>query len=848
LTKSFPGIGAAALATLVALCGCKKEDTTGAGPSRQRTQDNRSSGYFKTHFQDESQFIVETVLADLAEMTYFAQTASLPDPKVFSVQAQERPSSAFRAPVYDVEIVLPPNQAPLKAVISVSGPIWSPEVYSQIASQLFERLGLNQHKAVTPGTDDVTMMLRLQDASAGTIEKENQSVSEQLQHDFQNPALHAKAALLLGAFALREWSGEFYDVRLPLCRMTAHLTFARALTDKPASDLNALLADAMLETLMNNQVSALEKSARLDSGGAPGAAWARVLKARNSGDYRRLAELKSPTPLERIAWFDAFGRSVNPDLAWNRLDEKEIGQVPDFCRIANTFECSVETGHGLLKFSVPLELQEVRAIYEMASGQKLNREQFVPQLNQMPERCFSKGSNHPIQLRVIGWGQWAMFLQRQLCHALRQDFDFLEHRWGVPEEARKFSASCDQSFAGLRLYPFVRRFNATDVRSYRKSVDDAFPVTVATPHLVSPGIWNYLCYTVSFAPLYQPNPNPHINEWHKHNPPPGTAYFPLPRMNHPSLVNRPDTIAQIEKLHASAPYDSDISLNLGRLKYKDHPTYEQLLELYGPVLEYSAHALSRVAAVTEAQPGQFEKLMAKAAALDSDYYYNLSTYFIERTNETKTADYLGKAIALGSDSVTAANQSGWLIQYYLRQGQKEKARQLADMAGEAYSSRGLAAKAGFFETIGNYDEAFTWFAKIEERYNYSEDLMLFFARYKQKTGDTRFDNEAQKRLGKLFPVGIEKVTLSNFREPPIDGTAIWEDNNLIRQAGLKRGDIIVAVYGIRVHTFAQYTYGRETSQSPQLDLIVWQGAAYHEVHASPPKRHFGGKFGTYPAR
>jgi len=480
----------------VALSGCKQENSTGGGRS-----------YFKTHFQDESQFIVETVLADLAEMTYFAKTASLPDPKVFSVQAQEKPGSAFRAPVYDVAIVLQPNQAPLKAVISVSGPIWSPEVYSQIPGLLFERLGLSQHTVVTPGTDDVAMMLRLQDASAATIEKENQSVSEQLQRDFQNPALHSKAALLLGAFALREWSGEFYDVRLPLCRIAAHLAFARALTDKPSSDINARLADAMLETLMNNQVSALEKVTRLESSDAPSAAWARVLKARNTGDYRRLAELESPTLLERIAWFYAFGRSVDVNLAWNRLDEKWIRQVPDFCRIANTFECSVETGHGLLKFSGPLELQEIGAIYEMASGQKLQREQFVPELNQLPERCFSKGTNHQIQVRVIGWGQWAMFLQRQLCHALWQDFDFLERRWGVPDKAREFSASCDQAFSGLRLYPFVRRFNATDAKSYRKSVDDAFPVTVATPHLVSPGIWNYLCYTVSFAPLYQPNPH-----------------------------------------------------------------------------------------------------------------------------------------------------------------------------------------------------------------------------------------------------------------------------------------------------------------------------------------------------
>src|SRR3989442_4712379 len=143
-------IGWLPLLFLIALAGCaKKESPQPANPSPQASLGSPRS-YFKTHFQDESQFIVETVLADLAEMTYFAKTASLPDPKVFSVQAQEKPGSAFRAPVYDVEIVLQPNQAPLKAVISVSGPIWSPEVYSQIASQLFERLALNQHTVVTP--------------------------------------------------------------------------------------------------------------------------------------------------------------------------------------------------------------------------------------------------------------------------------------------------------------------------------------------------------------------------------------------------------------------------------------------------------------------------------------------------------------------------------------------------------------------------------------------------------------------------------------------------------------------------------------------------------------------------
>jgi len=64
-------------------------------------------------------------------------------------------------------------------------------------------------------------------------------------------------------------------------------------------------------------------------------------------------------------------------------------------------------------------------------------------------------------------------------------------------------------------------------------------------------------------------------------------------------------------------------------------------------------------------------------------------------------------------------------------------------------------------------------------------------------------------------------------------------------AGLKQGDVIVAIDGIRAHNFAQYSYVRDSKQSPELDLIVWQGSAYREIKASPPNHRFGVDFGDY---
>ena len=77
---------------------------------------------------------------------------------------------------------------------------------------------------------------------------------------------------------------------------------------------------------------------------------------------------------------------------------------------------------------------------------------------------------------------------------------------------------------------------------------------------------------------------------------------------------------------------------------------------------------------------------------------------------------------------------------------------------------------------------------------------------------------------------------------------IEEENDLVQAAGLKRGDVIVAVYGVRVHDFQQYSYGRELQKTPELDLIVWQDGAYHELKPSPPNHRFGANFGDYVAK
>jgi tetratricopeptide (TPR) repeat protein len=394
----------------------------------------------------------------------------------------------------------------------------------------------------------------------------------------------------------------------------------------------------------------------------------------------------------------------------------------------------------------------------------------------------------------------------------------------------------------------VRRFNCIDTASYHAAVDDGLRVTVETPQLSPAECWNYLCYWGPSKEVYAPNPNPHLTEWHKHNPPPGTAYNPLPRFDHRSLVERPDVGKRIAAMHALAPYDHVISFNFIRMGYagqKNESNYDRCQEVYKLVLPYATYAMAAVADAVKDQPGAYEALMSKAAVIEPARYFYLGSYFQERHMDDKAAGYFEKGNDLTSNSVGASHHAPWLVKYYLDKGEIQKAQRVADEAGEVYSSPGLEAKAEFLEATGKYAEAFEWYAKIEERYEKSGPLIEFCGRYKAKTGDTRFDAELKNRTAKLFPKGLEKVSLKDFQSTPTDGVLVREENDLLRKAGMKLADVIVAVNGLRVHNFPQYNYGRSADMTSEMTLIIWQANQYREVVANPPDHRFGVKMGDY---
>jgi hypothetical protein len=823
---------------VVLMTGCKRQPSAGTFSSSQN-----SNQYFQTPFQDESQFIVEAVVSDLAEQMFYAAHHRLPDPKNFQVTATEESGSLRDTPVYELQIHLDPKLSALNSKVNVTGPIWSPVIYQKVASDLARSVGLSITNSDT--SQDTSLLAKLADSSPETIEQENQQLSSALEADFQNPALHEQAAVLLGAFLLRDHAGHFFEIRSPLSRMTAHLAMAQFLNGTNSFGINGQMAEVILLTLIGDESPALAKLNAIGTNDVTIAPIVRALWTRNTGDYRLLGQMNDLSPIESIEWFSAMAKNVAVNSAWLKLNDVQQRTI-DFVRIANEWYYSVEVGHQLSRVSMQLELQEIGRVYDLSQHKGLTQYELVKALNETPERCFSTAPDGTVHVCVIGWGQWADFLQRHLCHAIQQNFYFLENIWAVPRNAGAFAYQCDEDFSGLWLYPFVQRLDFEDVDTYHKSVDNGFKVTVTMPQLTPADCWNWICFKSNFAPWYRPNPSPHVNEWHYHNPPPGTVYDLGPRLYHPSLVSRPDAVTYFEKLHELAPYDSRVINFILNKKYIGHPTYNEAKALYGNLWPYNLSAIQAVADTVRDQPQEYEKLIVQAAQLDPTCYYTLGDYERNRDDEKRAAQYYDKGCDSDPDADRATDYALWRVRYYLKKGETEKARQIAYAGGQVYSYNGLEAEGVFFEATSNYDQAFEWYKKIETRYNDDSDLVAFCLRYEALTGDTRFESEVQKRLGNVFPKGMEKISLADFHGPPSDGVLIRQQNDLLTSYGLKAGDVIVALGGTRTHTFDQYAYVRDSQTSPELDLIVWQAGVYHEIKAAPPNHRFNADFVDYP--
>ena len=799
---------------------------------------------FQTPWQDESQYIVETVGADLAEMAYYARYRRPLTETNFPVNAVEEPARPGVPLAYHIIVGLG-NDGNIDTEVSLSAGIWSPTSYRPLVQALFAKLQLKSSVEDT-AADSLGLLKTLTEPRVEILDKTDKELSKKLTEAFTSPTRHEEAALLLGVFTLRDASGLFFQIRAELCRMAAHLAFADGLRNGKKISDEGRVAEAMLTALYNDETGALKQiDAIPDSDDI--AVWKRVLRMRVTGDYRILGESDSHTLLEQLEWFRADARSISADHAWHALRLRDDWRpLADWYRIINLHHwpldyngASVGLRQVALHAAIRTEFRECALAYEDETGTKLTEANTVEALNTEPTRCVTLRKDGAVQIQVLGWGLWAEFLQRHLCHTIESDFYFLNEGLAVREQAHKYRQYMDDRLGGLRLYPFVRRMDSTDESYYRSAQDDEMRLVHRCPQYIPALVWNELCYNVSFAPLYIPPPHAFINEWHRHNPPPGTVYDIAARIWHPSLTRQPDSLRRIEQLQAMAPYDQSINYELLFTRYGKNETAAQFTEIYSAMVDFTPWVCRSIATLNEANPVLYEKWHLKAATLDPVSYRIMAEYYIKHGRDDDAAKAYLQWMANETDEVAIANNSSWLIEYFEKKGQTEDATKLADRAAEANSDWGLQAKAELLEKRGDDAGAFDYYLKIHERYEDPGVVIGFILRFKKRRSDPRYDSLLEQLTNQYIPSGLKTFQPNDPPTPPEVGVFVHSQNDGVTGAGLKKGDIIVAERGYKVYDWVSFKLIRDLDPEAPYEIKVWRDSRYVDLKPLPADYRFG---------
>jgi tetratricopeptide (TPR) repeat protein len=796
----------------------------------------------------EEHWLVSEVTSNIAGMLAVAHAPGQTNLALPSVEVKLSSPSGEKAAVYSVRLDGDNNQS-IQADVSLEPFIWSPTSYTPFIQKIMSTWQLVAHPQVE-GPDTGALLGQLSDLTAKALQAANQQISSQLATNMLDPELHEQAAFLLGCFALREAADCFSDTRQTLCRMSSHLGLAYSLRGEGKPSPDGEIANVMLLTLVGRQRDALDAIARLrkeqrDLAGFE--SWLNALSMRNTGDWRLLRVPSKATLVERLECYRALCSRVGTTAGVKFLEDSSMEEIPDWGRILMESHFSVEQGHQFVRPSVQAELHEFTQVYQAAHGNPPDSSQSTAILNQGPQACVHRNDHGDLEIQVIDWGTWAQFFQRHICLAVMRTEWFVRDQWGVKEETKQFQKWADRSFGGLDLYPiFIKRRNAetkeTNLPEYENAITACLQLLKRSPQIVSCDNWACLRHPVLGSNAANKIPDP--ASWFDPPLPSGTCYDAELRFAAlPSL--RDSSLAALDHLRTLAPYGRWIQVLYCQRKYTKPMTPSDIRAEYGEQCDYDLGLLTTIADRLRNKPQEFQSAYEKICAIDPNQYMTLGYYLATMKMPVEAAAAYQKAVDIAPNRVWVANDCGWLVDYYYDHGQQEKALEVATMAAEVYSHQGLEIMARLLERLGRLDEAEDYFGKINERYDDSGPLFAFYIRQDNAHPGGSYSRKRLRYEHRLFPNGLQHVTLKDFSGSPSDGAQFTASNSTLDYWKLKAGDVVVAFDGYRIHNEDQYVTVRSFSDSPKMVLIVWHDGRYAEFPLELQGRRFGVNLVTY---
>jgi hypothetical protein len=719
--------------------------------------------------------------------------------------------------------------------LSPEASVWSPETFLPIVP------GLTPGLKPDPTPADPGLVGALTDGRVETIARAAVQLSADVSAHRRAPALHEAAALVLTALALRESSRHFDDPRALMTRATAHLAVADALRGRtsasqpvPASaSIEGRLARAALAALAGRQTQALAmiETMRQPAPAPAVASWLRAIDIRTRLDWRVLPAPAAATLLERLQHTRALDARLDGDDAVAFVAAHDAEPVADWSRLLLQIGFSVEAGNAYADDAIGLELSEAAAVHAIVRGQPLARGAVVAALNQPPTR--GPRTADPARVEIVDWPLWADVLQRHLANALLTVSTHLRTRLGDKRSATEYEAAIAGPYRSLRLFPFVNGF-------YNQG--EGFAAAMAAlhplwnqPQLVPPHAWLMTLERVTrtrdaipvapaaqwFAPVVPLGTVPDDVWWRTHA-----------ELGQPVAAR----IADLARWRQLAPYKRLLVVDALTLEYAGHIPASAIERDLAPFLVNDVAANRQLARAT-ASPPQREAAYRRMCDLTVDQCGDLARYLVDQERDDEAATVYRRWIDGARDRVMASNNSGWLVDYDFDHGRQSEAWRVATAAAGTGSGKGLDTLAGLAERTGDTEKAEALLRQIAERYDDETALLSFYLRAEAR-GERRYAAAAAPIRARLFPQGVERVAVTDFRtgEAPDKGVKVEGPNRRLALAGLRNGDVLVAVDGYRVRDYAQYTVVRDLSRDPAMQFVYFRNGRYLVAEGRFPRR------------
>jgi hypothetical protein len=768
----------------------------------------------------ESAWIAASVATDVVEMAAFLARRPLPAPE------------SIEAAVADGDRVVVSVAGTPRVTIDPATFVWSPAPYLSLAKSLLPRTGTAPRRVPPVSTRLLEALLR---PSAGVLVDEDRRISAALSAKPASAAAHEEAALLLAAFALRERAAWLSDVRPALNRATAHLVLAEALRGPDPPGVEARIAAIALAALAERQTEALASVRGLPRSMPAVDAWARALELRTTGDWRNVPALAGQAPLVGLEAFHALLWRKTVPAALDSLEGVETNQV-DWARVA-TGAGSVEVAHRFAPVAVGGTLAEVQEVHRSLRGQDVEQEGLAAALNALPGRAVARTGSPAVT--VLGWGQWAAFLQRHLLAAVDTQEWFLRDVLGQREGGDAFAREADAMTAGLDLHALLvsRRLTRTVADPVTRSKYD--PAAEAAPCRRIAEIIGRRPEAVPFEAWDQARRRcpqesargalPPPEDWFRPLVPPGTAYQAVKRMSSEAGIRH--GLHRIDVLHALAPYDASLGFLFAGRRYGGEAKADEFRAAMGPVLDYDIYALERWTVMAPRETAVLTEVGEKLCAMAADRCFGFGERLALEGREDEAIAAYEKAIAGTRDAVQLAASVAWVVDRLWDTARRERAMEIAQTAGEAHSSAGLFTLARALERAGRLEEAEKVLLAVTERYGDTSYLDSFHIRRHLRFGEGTYRQKGAEALARRFPRGLQKVTTDDFHAPPgpLDGVPQLQVTPRLAKLGVRPGDVVVAVDGYRVRDNPQWIMMSSLTDEQALALIVWRGGGYAEI-------------------